>query len=33
MRQLLYEAGFRISQLDEREKRIVVVGQKTSRGD
>ena len=32
-RQLLYETGFRISQLDEREKRIVVVGQKITRDD
>jgi SAM-dependent methyltransferase len=32
VRQLLYEAGFRIQQLDERESRLVVVGQKTGRG-
>lgn len=33
IRQLLYEAGFRIDQIDEREKRIVVVAQKITRGD
>jgi SAM-dependent methyltransferase len=32
VRQLLYEAGFRIQQLEERESRFVVVGQKTGRG-
>jgi SAM-dependent methyltransferase len=33
VRQLLYEAGFRILQLEERESRFVVVGQKTGRGN